>query len=284
MGPRVTGPVADRAGHGHARPVRRRDAPVRLPSPSRRSTCPAPPSTSRACTSAPSAPPTCRRLLTVRLTSQPSGVTFAAAGGDCSVAADGLSAVCSTVSGGTGGTVPGAAAAATPSTYTAELPFLIPDGLGDTDLAVAVDVPEGFEVSGGSARTAQAVHLAGRRRPARARLAGRLRRRRVRRGGAPLGDPRGLHRPGAAVDRGPRRRHDHRLADARLRRGRGRPGLPAAGRHRHRRGGRGRPVPGHRGQAAGSARWPATATRPAPTTPRPPPSTPSPGRPTPTWR
>jgi RNA polymerase sigma factor (sigma-70 family) len=90
-------------------------------------------------------------LLTVRLTSQPSGVTFAATGGDCRVADDGLSAVCSTVSGGTGGTVPGAATTATPSTYTAELPFVIPDGLGDTDLDVAVDVPEGFEVSGGSA-------------------------------------------------------------------------------------------------------------------------------------
>ena len=90
-------------------------------------------------------------LMTVRLTSQPSGVTFAPTGGDCNVAADGLSAVCSTVSGGSGGTVPGAAAAATPSSYAAELPFLIPDGQSDTDLAVDVDVPEGFEVSGGTA-------------------------------------------------------------------------------------------------------------------------------------
>ncbi len=89
--------------------------------------------------------------MTVRLTSQPSGVTFAPAGGDCNVAADGLSAVCSPVSGGSGGTVPGAAAAATPSSYAAELPFLIPDGQSDTDLAIDVDVPEGFEVSGGTA-------------------------------------------------------------------------------------------------------------------------------------
>jgi RNA polymerase sigma factor (sigma-70 family) len=89
-------------------------------------------------------------VMTVRLTSQPGGVTFAPSG-DCNVAADGLSAVCSPVSGGSGGTVPGAAAAATPSSYAAELPFLIPDGQSDTDLAVDVDVPDGFEVSGGSA-------------------------------------------------------------------------------------------------------------------------------------
>ncbi len=86
-------------------------------------------------------------VMTVRLTSQPSGVTFSPAG-DCNVAADGLSAVCSPVPGGTGGTVPGAAAAAADTSYSAELPFLIPDDQGDTALDVAVDVPDGFEVSG----------------------------------------------------------------------------------------------------------------------------------------
>ena len=37
-----------------------------------------------------------------------------------------------------------------PSTYSAELPFLFPDGQLDTDIAIEVDVPDGFEVAGGS--------------------------------------------------------------------------------------------------------------------------------------
>ena len=188
-------------------------------------------------------------VMTVRLTSQPSGVTFAPAGGDCNVAADGLSAVCSPVSGGSGGTVPGAAAAGTPSSYAAELPFLIPDGQSDTDLAIDVDVPEGFEVAGGTAHLKPYTS-----RTADVRLAldspVRLRARRLRRRRPPQRSARRLHRPGPDPQ-GRGRRHDHRVADRRVRRGRGHAALLAAGGHRDGGPRRGRPEPGHPGAAPG---------------------------------
>ena len=88
-------------------------------------------------------PPT----MTVRLTSNPSGVTFGPSP-DCAVSPDGGAATCSTVS-GAGARTPGTAAMAA-STYSAELPFLIPDAQLDTDIDITVDVPDGFEVAGGT--------------------------------------------------------------------------------------------------------------------------------------
>ena len=70
---------------------------------------------------------------------------------DCNVAADGLSAVCSPVSGGTGGTVPGAAAAATPSSYAAELPFLIPTARATPTSPSTSTCPRASRSSGGAA-------------------------------------------------------------------------------------------------------------------------------------
>ena len=88
-------------------------------------------------------PPT----MTVRLTSNPSGVNFGPSP-DCAVSPDGDAATCSTVS-GAGARTPGTAAMAA-STYAAELPFLIPDAQLDTDIDITVDVPAGFEVAGGT--------------------------------------------------------------------------------------------------------------------------------------
>ena len=92
----------------------------------------------------PSLPP----VLTVRLTSDPSGVVFTQAGNDCSVAGDGLSAVCSTVSGGAGARTPGAARLVASSSYTAELPFDQTVGPDSADVSVSIaTLPDGYRLA-----------------------------------------------------------------------------------------------------------------------------------------
>ncbi len=93
--------------------------------------------------------PSLPATLTVRLGSDPSGVVFGASA-DCTVAADGASAVCSTVSGGSGARVPGAARMAASTSYAADLPFDTAKGPDSADVSVSVDLPDGYQVSGGS--------------------------------------------------------------------------------------------------------------------------------------
>ena len=78
-------------------------------------------------------PPT----FTVRLLSDPSGVTFAPSS-DCTIVQGGRSAGCT-------------ATAASPTSYTAELPFDTENGPESADVSIRVDLPSGFELSAGSA-------------------------------------------------------------------------------------------------------------------------------------
>ena len=93
----------------------------------------------------PSLPPT----LTVRLGSDPSGVVFGSSP-DCTVAADGASAVCNTGSGGSGARVPGTAKMATLTSYAAELPFDAAQGPDSANVSVSVDLPAGYQMASGS--------------------------------------------------------------------------------------------------------------------------------------
>ncbi len=84
-------------------------------------------------------PPT----LTVDLTSDPAGVTFAP-GGDCEVSNGGTTAVCTTGAVALGAPrMPARAAART--SYTADLPFAGLASQPDTLLTITVSVPDGFE-------------------------------------------------------------------------------------------------------------------------------------------
>ena len=92
----------------------------------------------------PSLPP----VMTVRLTSDPGGVVFTQAGNDCTVAGDGLSASCSTVSGGAGARTPGAARLLATSSYTAELPFDQTVGPDSADVSVSIGkLPDGYRLA-----------------------------------------------------------------------------------------------------------------------------------------
>ena len=92
----------------------------------------------------PALPPT----LTVRLLSDPGGVVFTQAGNDCAVSDNGLSAVCSTIS-GSGARSPGTAKMLASSSYSAELPFDQDAGPDNADVSIAIaPLPDGFELSG----------------------------------------------------------------------------------------------------------------------------------------
>ena len=85
-------------------------------------------------------PPT----LDVTLTSHPAGVTFGA-GGDCALVSPTV-ARCTTVTGAGSAQVPGTLAfAAAGGSFTATLPYQVPDSIDAADISLAVSLPAGYD-------------------------------------------------------------------------------------------------------------------------------------------